>query len=252
MKTPAITGYRFRDIARMEWLKLRSLRSTWWTLAFTVAGAVTIAVLVGLNSKAADTDITNNILAGVAAGLLLTGVLGALTMTNEYSSGLIRTTLAAVPDRRRLLAAKAAVFGAVALGVGEVAAFVSYLAGVATLPGGIPAPGLDQPAVLRAVLLAGGGYCLIGLIGLGLGAVIRHSGATIAVLVGGVYIGAQFLAMVSTNLVGYVPVAIVANSLAVTRPLPRALGPWTGLAVLCLYAVAALGAGGWLLRRRDA
>src|SRR6266571_6237947 len=141
--------YRFRHVARMEWIKLRSLRSTWWTLAITVAGATAMAILIGTNTKNAAGDLTNNALAGMVPGLLLAGVLGVLTMTSEYTSGMIRATLAAIPRRPAVLAAKAAVFGAVTLAVGEAAAFVSFLAGGATLGHGISAPTLGQPGVLR-------------------------------------------------------------------------------------------------------
>src|SRR5260370_36404785 len=107
------------------------------------------------------------------------------------TSGMIRATLAAVPNRPLLLAAKAAVFGLVALAVGEAAAFISFLAGGAALRHGIPAPTLSQPGVLRAVVLSGAGFCLLALLGLGLGAIIRHTPAAIAVFVGGVYLIAQ-------------------------------------------------------------
>ena len=112
--------YGLAQVARMEWIKLRSLRSTWWTLAITVAGTIGIGVAVGINTRNASGDLTNNALAGVVPGLLLAGVLGVLTMTGEYTSGMIRATLAAAPRRPLLLAAKAAVFGAVTLAVGEV------------------------------------------------------------------------------------------------------------------------------------
>src|SRR5689334_16743002 len=115
--------YRFAHVARMEWIKLRSLRSTWWTLAITAAGAVAIAVAVGFNTKNAAGDLTNNALAGIVPGLLFAGVLGVLVVTGEYTSGMIRATLAAIPRRPWVLAAKAAVFGAVALALGEAAAF---------------------------------------------------------------------------------------------------------------------------------
>src|SRR5262249_10886728 len=121
--------YRFGHVARMEWIKLRSLRSTWWTLAITIAASIGIGLTVGLKTKDASNDVTNNVLAGVAIGLLLTGVLGVLVMTSEYTSGMIRGTLAAAPSRAKLLAAKAAVFGAMALVVGEVAAFTSFFVG---------------------------------------------------------------------------------------------------------------------------
>jgi ABC-2 type transport system permease protein len=246
----------FPQAARMEWIKLRSLRSTWWVLALTVAGAVGIAVAVGVNTEDAAADLTNNALAGISLGLLLVGVLGVLAMTGEHSSGMIRATLAAVPNRPLVLAAKAAVFGAVALAAGEAAAFIAFLAGGAALPAGVPAPTLAQPGVLRAVVLGGAGYCLIGLLGVGLGAIIRHTPAAIAVLVGGVYVLAQLVAGFATWIMAWLPIAIVANSLSVVRPVGdgqvRFLSPWAGLGVLCLYAAAALGAGAFLLARRDA
>ena len=248
--------YRFAQVARMEWIKLRSLRSTWWVLAATVAGAVGIAVAVGVNTEDASGDLTNNALAGISLGLLLAGVLGVLVMTGEYSSGMIRATLAAIPHRPLVLAAKAAVFGALALAAGEAAGFIAFFAGTAALPDRVPAPTLGQPGVLRAVVLGGAGYCLIGLLGVGLGAIIRHTPAAIAVLVGGVYVAAQFVAVLAHSLMPYLPVSIVANSLSTVRPVPgegfHFLSPWAGLAVLSLYAAAALGAGAWLLARRDA
>jgi ABC-2 type transport system permease protein len=249
--------YTFRHAARMEWIKLRSLRSTWWTLAVTIAAAVAIAVAVGVNTEDATGDLTNNALAGISVGLLLTGILGVLTATSEHSSGTIRSTLAAIPNRPLVLAAKAAVFGAVALAVGEAAAFVSFLAGAAALPAGIAGPALRQPGVLRAVVLGGAGYCLIGLLGLGLGTVVRHTPVAIGLLVGGVYVVAQLVAGLAPVLMPWLPIAVVANSLTVVRPGMaigdvRFLSPWAGLGVLAAYAALALGAGAWLLAERDA
>ena len=248
--------YRFAQAARMEWIKLRSLRSTWWALGVTVAGAIGIAVAVGVNTEDAAADLTNNALAGIALGLLLTGVLGVLAMTGEYSSGTIRATLAAIPNRPLVLAAKAAVFGAVALAAGEVAAFVAFFAVAAALPSQIPAPTLGQPGVLRAVVLGGVGYCLIGLLGLGLGAIVRHTPGAIAVLVGGVYVLAQLVAAFAPAIMPYVPVSIVANSMSVAQPVPAEgqfhfLSPWAGLGMLSLYAAVTLGAGAWRLASRD-
>jgi hypothetical protein len=247
--------YQFRHVARMEWVKLRSLRSTWWTLAVTGVGAIAIGIAVGLNTKTASEDLTNNALAGTSVGLLLIGVLGVLVMTSEYTSGMIRATLAAVPNRPLVLAAKAAVFGAVALGLGEATSFVSFLAGGATLRHGIAAPALSQPGVLRAVLLSGASYCLIGLLGMGLGAIIRHTPAGVAVMVGGVYVAGQVIAAIAHPLFAYIPISIVANSLGTTKPVGHGvhmLPPWAGFGMLCLYAAVALVTGGWLLARRDA
>lgn len=253
--------YRFRNVARMEWIKLRSLRSTWWTLAISVAGAIGIGVTVGLNTGNAAGDLTNNALSGIIPSLLVSGVLGVLVITGEYSSGMIRATLAAVPSRWLLLAAKTAMFGAIALVVGEAAAFAAFFAGGAALGHGIAAPTLTQPGVLRAVLLAGTGFCLLGLIGLGLGAAIRHSAAAIAVVVGCLYVLPTFIGAVNHQAGAYMPINIVGNSLATTQPVScpasathceQFLGPWAGLGVLCLYAAAVLAVGWWMLAHRDA
>jgi ABC-2 type transport system permease protein len=253
--------YRLAQASRMEWIKLRSLRSTWFTLAVTAAGTVGIGLAVGSNTRSAAGDVTNNVLAGVVPGLLLTGVLGVLTMTSEYTSGTIRATLAAVPRRPLVLAAKAAVFGAVTLIVGEAASFIAFFAAAATLRHGISALTLGDPGVLRAVVLSGADFCLIGLLGLGLGAVIRHSAAAVGVLVAGVYVVAQVIGFVARGAAAYMPILILENSLSTTKPVtcgtdgascPHFLSPWAGLGVMCLYAVIALAAGGWLLARRDA
>lgn len=263
MSTEAVLRghYRFRHVARMEWIKLRTLRSTWWTVGIAVAGAIAIGVAVGLNTKNADGDLTNNVLAGMIPGLLLSGVLGVLVMTSEYTSGMIRATLAAIPGRPLVLAAKAAVFAVVSLAAGEAAAFASFFAGGAALPHGIAAPTLGQPGVLRAVALSGTCFCLIGLLGLGLGAIIRHSPAAVGVLVGGVYVLAQVIGEITHGLMAYMPILIIGNSISTTKPAscggpaaqcPHFLSAWTGLGLLCLYADVALAVGGWLLARRDA
>lgn len=258
-----MTGRRHRpaQAARMEWIKLRSLRSTWWTLAVTVAGTVGIGAAVGRHTRDGSGDLVNNALAGVVPGLLLVGALGVLTMTSEYSSGTIQATLAAVPRRPLVLAAKAAVFGAVTLLVGEAASFVAFFAEAATLRPGIAAPTLSQPGVLRAVLATGAGYCLVGLLGLGLGAIIRHSAAAVGVLVAGVYVVAQVIGFVARDAAAYMPILIVENSLSTTKPVtcgtdaascPDFLSAWAGLGMLSLYAAVALAVGGWLLAKRDA
>ncbi len=251
--------YRFRHIARMEWIKLRSLRSTWLALTLTVAAAVAIAIQTG-SSITSTSDFTRNALAGgTLVGVLLVSVLGVLAMTSEYTSGMIRSTLAAAPQRPMLLVAKVAVFGAVALVVGELAAFAAFFAGGMALKQGVVAPMLSQPGVFRAVALTGASYCLIGLFGLGLGAIARNTATGIVVLVVGVYVVAE-LAGKLVKLNKYAPLNIVQDSLSVPRqvcaagpvPCPHFLSAWTGLAMLFLYAVVVLAAGGLLLARRDA
>jgi len=252
--------YRFRHVAHMEWIKLRTLRSTWWALAITAAGGAVMAIVIGLNTISRSSDLTNNVLAGVVPGLLLIGVLGVLVMTTEYTSGMIRATLTAIPRRPLLLAAKAVVFGAAALVVGEAAAFLAFFAGGAAFRHGLSEPSLTQPGVLQAIVLGGASYCLIGLLGLGLGAIIRHTAAAIAVLVAGVFVIGMIIGAAARGVAAYLPVFIIGNSLTTTRQQSctgagqcvHFLSPWTGLAVLSLYAAAALAIGGWLLVRRDA
>jgi len=123
--TAATARYRFRHVARMEWVKLRTLRSMRWTLLSALAGMIGIGVAAGFNTRNPKGDVTNNILVGGALGQVLFAVLGVLVMTSEYSSGTIRATLAAIPRRPLVLAAKAATFGLTALVAGE---FVTWRA----------------------------------------------------------------------------------------------------------------------------
>jgi ABC-2 type transport system permease protein len=256
--------YGFRALATSEWLKLRSVRSTWWTLLVFAAGMIGIAILVlshqhWASMNAADRasfDPTNDSYAGLALGQLAVGVLGVLAITTEFSSGLIRATFAAAPRRPLVLAAKTAVVGAVALVAGEILAFAAFAAGEAVLSAPAPHATLAQPGVLRAVLMAGAYPALVGLIGLGLGAVIRHTAGAISALVGVLFVLPLILVPLGTsiqNSIGqFMPMIIAENSLTAVKPVPHSLSPGLGFGVLCLYAVAALAIGGWALARRDA
>ncbi|HYU03641.1 MAG TPA: hypothetical protein VEL02_07345 [Jatrophihabitantaceae bacterium] len=244
--------YRYRHAARMEWIKLRSLRSTRWTLLFAIAGTVAVGVAAGASTKNASGDPTSNILAGIALGQIPIGVLGVLMMTGEYSSGMIRATLSAIPRRPLVLAAKASVFGCAALVAGELATFASFEAGTAALRAGVPHPSLSQAAVLRAVSQTGAYLALIGLIGLGLGAIVRSTATAIAVLVGIVFV-LPLIGLARTVAGRFLPELIAANSLSAVKPVERyPLSPWVGLGMICLYAAVLLLIGGWLLASRDA
>ncbi|HEX6471686.1 MAG TPA: ABC transporter permease subunit [Streptosporangiaceae bacterium] len=252
--------YGLRQAARMEWIKLRSLRSTTYALLLTAFGMITMGVVTMANTKAprgaekiASFDPTNNVLAGVALGQLIVGALGVLVITGEYSSGTIRSTLAAVPDRRLALTAKAAVFGGLALVVGEVVTFVTFLAGRAALAADVPHPSLGDPDVLRAVLLSGAYLALVGLMGIGVGAITRHTASAIGALVGLLFVLPALLAgTTGTAVAKFFPTIIMGNSLGVSVPVDGVLSPWAGFAVLCLYPAVLLAVGGGLLVRRDA
>ena len=248
-----MTGYGFRNVAAMEWIKLRALRSARWTLGGGMAATVALGVVAGYNTRNAGGDPTSNVLAGVALGQVITGVLGVLAMTSEYSSGLIRVTFAAVPRRSLVLGAKAFVWGLAFLVLGEIAVFASFLLGIAVLRSSVPHPSLGEPTVLRAVVMTGGYVALTGLTGLGVGVILRHSAAAVATLVGGLFV-LPIITGAAAQVTGkFMPELIAGNSLAAIKPVPGfTWSPWLELGIVALYPLLLLAAGSWLLERRDA
>jgi ABC-2 type transport system permease protein len=246
-------GYTFRHAARMEWVRLRTLRSVRWTLAGGMAGTIAMGAVVGLSTRGATSDPTSNVLAGTLLGQVITGILGVLAMTSEYSSGMIRVTFAAVPRRRLVLLAKAVVAGAVFLVAGEVTMLAAFVLGTAALRSGVPHPSLGSPAVLRAVLMSGAYLALTGLTGLGLGVVVRHSAAAVATLVGGLFVAPVVIGAATRNAARFMPELIAGNSLAAVKPVAGfPWSPWLELGIVALYPAVLLAAGAWLLVRRDA
>jgi ABC-2 type transport system permease protein len=254
--TAAIAG-DLGGVVQMEWRKLRTVRSTWWILAvfaLAMVGLATAAAVTGPAHAGPSYDPTENLFAGLALGQLAVGILGVLALSSEFTSGSIRATFAAVPRRGSVLAAKAAVLAVVTLAAGEALAFTAFAAFQLAAHSGVPHASLGQPGVLRAVLFAGAYPCLIGLIGLGLAAVIRHTAGAIAAIVGLVFVlpllllplGEQNAAM------KFLPEMIAENSLTAVKPVADALPAGAGFGLLCLYAAVALLAGGLALARRDA
>jgi hypothetical protein len=185
----------FADVLRSEACKLGSVRSTVWTLIAVVASNVVFAaaaaiVLPGHLSahEKATIDSIRVSLAGLHLSQIAIGVLGVLVITNEYSSGRIRATFASVPRRRSVLAAKATVFTAVALVVATLASLAAYFVFQAFLPGSTLSSSITDPGVLGAVLGGGLYLTVLGLLGLGLGAVLRSSAGAIATLFGVLFI----------------------------------------------------------------
>ena len=253
--------YGFRQAARMERIKLRSVRSTWWLAIVAVVAMAATGAGVGLGYRshtpvATAAQILNNSLGGAIVAQLLLGALGVLTVTGEYGTGTIRSTFAAVPRRPVVLAAKVAVCGGAALAVGLVASIAGYLAGQLAIRGtAIPAASLGDPANLRAVLLTGVYLAATALIGVGIGTIVRHSGAAIGTL-----FGLMFVPMIVAGLFGesgitvgrFVPLLMLLNSIAVTSPIPGLFAGWVSALLMCAYAAVAVLAGGVLLRHRDA
>jgi ABC-2 type transport system permease protein len=252
-------------LMRSEWTKVRTLRSNWWTLGAMVVASIGLAALIshgdgsGFSSlSAADKatwDPTNESLAGTLFGQLAIGVFGALAITGEFASGTIRSSVAAVPRRTPLLAAKAAVYGGIALAIGELISLTSFFVGQQIIANYAPHASLGQPGVLRAVLLAGVYLALICLLALGIGSLLRHTAGAITAVVAILLVIPGIVAALPSSIQNsfgkFLPVHIGGDSMAAVVHVPHALSVWGGLATLVLYAGLALGAAGWMLVRRD-
>ncbi|MER5361861.1 ABC transporter permease [Streptomyces sp. NPDC002785] len=182
---------RFRDLLASEWIKMRSLRSTPWTITLTtlfVIGSAAVAALADYKNFASSSPSTrqpHDFLpfdaypsAGYMTLMLVAGSIGAITVVSEYSSGLIRTTTVAVPARSSVVLAKAVVTAALWTAVGTVISTGSFLVSQAILNGrhaGVP---ITHPGVFRAMVASALLAPVCALVGLGLGVLIRHSAAT--------------------------------------------------------------------------
>jgi ABC-2 type transport system permease protein len=255
-------GYSFRTVVQMEWHKLRTVRSTWYIVAFFAASMVGLAMLVLSHENypqmpaaaRASFDPTHDCFIGLVLGQLLLGTLGVLVITAEFSSGMIRATFAAAPRRPLVLAAKAVVLGAVTLAAGEITSFAAFFAGQAVLQAPAPHATLGQPGVLRATAMAGAYPALIALIGLGIGAIVRHTAGAICALVGVLFVlPLVFISPSMQNAAqNFLPHPMAASSLTAVKLAPHVLPPWLTFGLLSAYAMAALAAGAWALTRRDA
>ena len=251
------------SVINAEWIKLRSLRSTWYSLLATVVIIVGLGTLFSSlrahrfgQQERFGFDPTLVSLRGVFLAQLAIGVLGVLVITGEYSTGMIRSSLAAVPHRTPVLIAKALVFAVIAFIVCEAAAFAAFLLGQQALASTHRQASLSTPGAQRAILGAGLYLTLIGLFAVGLGFLIRSTAGAIATLVGILLVLPLLTNALpspySTDVAKYLPLNAGTQIMSVTHPDPTLLGPWAGLGITALYALAALLAGAVTLKRRDA
>jgi ABC-2 type transport system permease protein len=247
-----------RQAMRAEWTKLASLRSTRWTLLVTAVGTLLVTYLSTHGALHHPRgwyqgfDPTDQSMAGLALASLAIGVLGVLVIGGEYGTGTIRSSLAAMPRRGVLLTAKIAVVGLATLVIGEVLSVVAFFEGQAVLSGGAPTASLGQPGVLRVVALSGAFLALFALLGLGLGAVIRHTAGAIAVFAGFTMLAPVLLHSISESTARYAPELIFANSVAAVVPQSDSFSATIGVVLMLAYCAAALGLGALVLNRRDA
>ncbi|MEP7024399.1 MAG: ABC transporter permease [Actinomycetota bacterium] len=251
----------FAGTLRSEFTKIRSTRSTYWTLIAMIVVTVGFAVLssLGAISHGSDAgpgfDATARSLDGLFLGQLVIAVLGALTITSEYSTGMIRTSLTAIPRRGTIFAAKATAFAVVALGAGLVASFGSFFVGQAIMSSHHINATLGQPHVLRAVI--GGGLFLAacGMLAYGLGVALRYTAAGITAAIGMLFVLTILVAFLPQSWQDHVnkwTPAIAGSQIWQAHTDPTSLSAWTGFGVLCGYAAIAMIAGLILFRRRDA
>jgi hypothetical protein len=200
-------------------------------------------------------DPTNTTLVGLYLGEVAFGVLGVLVVSSEYGTGMIRAALTAVPQRQMFLAAKGLVLALATLAIGEVLSITSFFMGRAFLNHAGVNLQLSDPGVVRAVLGGGLYLMIIGLIGFGCGALIRRTAGGLSV-----FFLVLFALVPLTNLlpadwrdhvIKYLPLN-AGSQIIVTRPNTDALAPWTGLAVVSLYAIVPIVLAGFLIKRRDA
>lgn len=261
--------YTLAGALRSEWTKLRSVRSTSWSLVATAVLTIAIGILATsteagrwAHANAGDRlafDPTSLSLAGFLFGQLAIGVLGVLMVSAEYSTGTIRATFGAIPNRTLVLAAKVAVFSVVAFVIGEALAFSSFFIGQAVLSGSAPTAALSQPGVLRAVVGGGLFLTVLGLFAVGLGTIVRHSAGAITAFVAIFFVIPLIVeALPSTikDAVGkYLPDNIGATMTTVKQGFRTdvpTFSPWVSFGLLCAYAAVTLAIGGILLARRDA
>jgi ABC-2 type transport system permease protein len=185
--------------------------------------------------------------------VIAVAVLGVLSFSSEFGTGLIRTTLAAAPRRRAVLAAKAAVTGAVTAVAGEVVAFVSFFADQAILGGHHLGVSLSRPGVPGAVLAEGFLLCVCALIGVALGAIIRHTADGIAAVIGLILLP-SILALLPppwNGRIGRFTLLDAARQVTALHPQPNLFTPALSLLVLLAWPAVALAAASLLITRRD-
>ncbi|MCP2167271.1 ABC transporter permease subunit [Goodfellowiella coeruleoviolacea] len=254
---PTTPPARFRDLLAAEWIKLWSLRSTRWLLGVGALALIGFAAYSSVNTyldwptytprEQAAYHPVSEVLTGATAALLVIGAgsVGALTVVGEYATGLIRTTLTAVPARHRVVAAKVAVVAAVMLTLGAVVTAASFGASQAILSGRQIGVSLTDPGVLRVLAADALLAPVAALVGMGLGALLRHTAAAVVAVCGVLVVVPSFLKPTvhqwANDLYATLPLYVWRNCLSQTHPrdspaLPTVTGSWVVFALWPLVA----------------
>jgi ABC-2 type transport system permease protein len=250
------------DVLGFEWIKLRSVRSNYWTLLISAGATLGITAIVAGSVASAPAPHNGGAIDPLASSFLgyaeytvmpIT-VLSVLVFTSEYASGLIRTTFTAVPRRWAVLAAKAAVTGAAALIAGELLALTCFFLTQAILSTHHHGLSLSHPGAPGAVLAAGLVLASCALVGVGLGAVIRHTAGAIAAAIGLIYLLAVLcLALPSpwNTRLGKFTLPFAVYQAVTLHPLSSLLSPGLSMLVLIAWPAAILLAAATIISRRD-
>ncbi|MGH3325145.1 MAG: ABC transporter permease [Streptomyces sp.] len=250
-------------VLRSEWTKIRSVRSTLWTLATALAVTVGLsAVICVFTASEFDSmstgskltfDPTYTSFAGMSLGQLAMIAFGVLVVSGEYSTGMIRSSLSAVPQRGTFLACKTVVAGGLVLVVGMITSFVTFFVGQALL--GEHGASIGDTGVLRAVFGGGLYMALIALFAMGVTFVLRSPLLAFAILMPFFFLISNILGSVSATkkVAQYLPDQ-AGNTVTSVVPeaLDRPYGPWGGLLIMVAWTAAALLAGWFVLKKRDA
>ncbi|MFG2695555.1 ABC transporter permease [Kitasatospora sp. NPDC051984] len=252
----------FPAVLQSEWTKVRTIRSTVWTLVATFLVVVVMGFVISLLTRLNFVqftehnrnpfDPTTTSLAGITLGALAIVVFGVLAVGNEYASGMIRVSLAAVPQRGPLMGAKTAVLGVLALLVSLATVFAAFFLGQAAL--GQYNTDLGQPDVLRAVFGAACYLTLLCLFSIGVTMMLRNQVLSLGILVPFLLLVSPILSIVPKveNVARYFPDRAGSAAFQVHQTSDHPYGPWTGLAICAAWAAAALLGGYLVLKRRDA
>ncbi|MFF2652830.1 ABC transporter permease [Streptomyces sp. NPDC058045] len=252
------------NVLRSEWTKIRSVSSTVWTLSLAVVVTVALGMLISALTRndfgsmsTGDKlafDPTYVSFAGMSLGQLAMIVFGVLVVSNEYSSGMIRSSLAAVPRRGTFLSSKIAVATLLAFLVGLVTSFAAFFLGQAML--GAHRTSIGDPGVLRAVFGGALYMTLIAVFSMGVAAMLRSPMLSLGILMPFFFLISSILGNVSaTKKVGrFLPDQAGQKIMQVVRPFhdDTPYGPWGGLGIMVLWVLAVLAGGFYLLRSRDA
>jgi ABC-2 type transport system permease protein len=264
-----VGGIRFGHLLAAEWTKIRSVRSTVWTLLIFVVITIGFTALftwldvshwTGPHAATRDANIRADPVsfvlgAGLGLGQLTLCVLGVLVISTEYSTGVIRASLLAVPRRLPMLAAKAVVFAALVFVVAEIVCFGSFFVGSAILHSRV-AVSLGDSDVTRAVVGAGLSLTVLGLLSLGIGGILRHTAGAITTAIGVVFVLPILSGLLPSSwgahINAYLPEQAGSVIAKAHAPASQLLSAWEGFGVFCIWTALLLAGAAYMLRYRDA